>query len=223
MIDASLVMGQYAYMENLRMMAAMVVDPTYHPLLSNITTPLVVEEWGLHAVGSHPDQDFDHLVDGITNGFSIGFSRKLGKCQSAKRNTMSAVENPTVVKAYLEKECRLGMVIGPLAQGTVDVQISRFGVIPKPHQPGKWQLLVDLSHPEGASVNAGISQDLSSSVYTSVDRAVEVILQTGRGTQLAKLDIESAYRMVPVHPGDRPSWVWNGRVQCTLIPCSLLV
>ena len=29
------------------------------------------------------------------------------------------------------------------------------------------------------------------------------IVQVGRGAQLAKLDIESAYRMIPVHPGDR--------------------
>ena len=30
------------------------------------------------------------------------------------------------------------------------------------------------------------------------------IVEGGRGTELAKTDIESAYRMVPVHPGDRP-------------------
>ena len=28
-------------------------------------------------------------------------------------------------------------------------------------------------------------------------------MQSGRGTQLAKMDIKSAYRIVPVHPGDR--------------------
>ena len=32
------------------------------------------------------------------------------------------------------------------------LQINEFGVIPKPHQPGKWMLIVDLSHPPGTSV-----------------------------------------------------------------------
>ena len=39
--------------------------------------------------------------------------------------------------------------------------------------------------------------------YTSVDEAVKLILQLGQATQLAKLDIESAYRIVPVHPAGR--------------------
>ena len=35
--------------------------------------------------------------------------------------------------------------------------MSRFGVISKPHQPGKWRLITDLSSPKGASVNDGIN------------------------------------------------------------------
>ena len=33
-----------------------------------------------------------------------------------------------------------------------EVHLNRFGVIPKSSQPGKWRLIVDLSHPEGKSV-----------------------------------------------------------------------
>ena len=33
---------------------------------------------------------------------------------------------------------------------------------------------------------------------------MRVIVHKGRGTLLAKLDLESAYRVVPVHPEDRP-------------------
>ena len=52
-------------------------------------------------------------------------------------------------------------------------------------------------------------------MYTSVDSAARQIVSLGRGTHLAKLDLESAYRMLPIHPDDRPllgmkwrDWVW---------------
>ena len=76
-------------------------------------------------------------------------------------------------------------------------------MIPKNHQPGKWKLTVDLSHPVAASVNEGIEPELCSLKYTSVDEAVKLILQQGQAAELAKLNIESAYRVVPVHPTDR--------------------
>ena len=51
-------------------------------------------------------------------------------------------------------------------------------------------------------MNDGIPPDLCSLQYASVDDAVRVIQRLGRGTQLIKLDIQDAYRIVPVHPSD---------------------
>lgn len=50
--------------------------------------------------------------------------------------------------------------------------------------------------------------------YTSVDKAVEKILQLGQNTLLAKIDIEHAYRNIPVHPDDREllGMSWEGEV-----------
>lgn len=62
---------------------------------------------------------------------------------------------------------------------------------------------MDLSHPEGHSVNDGIDSSLSSLFYVSVDNLTEVVVKLGRETQLAKMDIKSAYRVVPVYPEDR--------------------
>jgi hypothetical protein len=87
--------------------------------------------------------------------------------------------------------------------GTLGVIVNRFGVIPKQHQQGKWRLIVDLSHPKGSSVNDGIEPELCSLSYASIDDAVSVIVQKGWGTLLAKLDLESAYRIIPIHPHDR--------------------
>ena len=57
--------------------------------------------------------------------------------------------------------------------------------------------------PENRSVNDGIAPESCSLSYTTVDCAAELVRSRGRGALLAKLDIESAYRIVPIHPDDR--------------------
>jgi hypothetical protein len=64
----------------------------------------------------------------------------------------------------------------------------------------KFCLIVDLSCPQGHSVNDGISRDLCSFRYTSVREAATHIRG---GAFMAKIDLKSAYRMVPVHSGDQ--------------------
>lgn len=116
----------------------------------------------------------------------------------------SALTNGQVIDGYLSNELSLGRVLGPLdPQSDQRLHVSRFGVIPKNHQPGKWRLILDLSFPPGSSVNDGIERELCSLKYTSVDEAVQIINKLGRGSLLAKIDVESAYRLIPVHPEDR--------------------
>ena len=116
----------------------------------------------------------------------------------------TAKKNAKVVEERLQAEVGLKRVIGPLPVDQYpQVQNSRFGVIPKNHQPDKWRMIDDLSHPKGNSVNDGIGAELCSLRYASVDDTIQTILRMGTCTQLAKFDIESAYRIVPVHPTDR--------------------
>jgi hypothetical protein len=46
-------------------------------------------------------------------GFRIGFQHQAQGCESAKRNRKSAKDNPREENKYLEKEVRMGRVIGP--------------------------------------------------------------------------------------------------------------
>ncbi len=83
------------------------------------------------------------------------------------------------------------------------LHISRFGVIPKGHNTGKFRLITDLSFPAGQSVNDGVDSELCSLVYTKVDEVAAQAACSGRDALLAKVDIEAAYRLIPVHPQDR--------------------
>ena len=82
------------------------------------------------------------------------------------------------------------------------LHVSRFGVVPK-ITPGKWKLILDLLSPEGHSVNDGINEALCSLSYVTFENAVKAVIRKGQGSRLAKVDICSAYRVLPVHPDDR--------------------
>ena len=184
------------------------------PEFAKVTTPLVVREWRT-SMSQHPDKWYaTYIESGLREGFRIGFRYEDCVCTSVKANMHSAVTNSEVIDSYLGKELSMGRVLGPLDPRVgAQMQVSRFGVIPKNHQPGKWRLILDLSHPAGASVNDGIERELCSLKYTSVDEAVQRFSELGKGALLAKLDIESAYRLIPVHPDDRlllgMSWKGN--------------
>ena len=97
------------------------------------------------------------IVEGIRDGFRIGYDSARGFPTSSSRNMRSAGEHEEVVSAYISRERALGRVLGPFPAPPYQNFCTRsFGVIPKRNQPGKWRLVMDLSSPEGSSVNDGI-------------------------------------------------------------------
>ena len=199
--------GRYAYTQDLMELQRR-VPPTSRGGLPadamSVNTPLKPTEFAA-LLREHPDLRFrEYILEGIRGGFRVGFDYSRHSCKSARRNMMSAEKHPQVVDRYLAKERRLGRVVGPLeCVQFPHIHISRFGVIPKNHQPGEWRLIVDLSYPAGASINDGIESALCSLRYPSVDDAVRRLLAKDPCSFMAKIDIESAYRIVPVHPEDR--------------------
>lgn len=115
----------------------------------------------------------------------------------------SAYEQADIIDRQLSKDCEQGFMLGPFQLPAMPhVHTNRIGVIPKRHQPGKWRIIVDLSYTSGKSVNDGIQKDLCSLSYTKVDEIVDSILRLGRGSLLAKIDVRSAFRIIPIHPAD---------------------
>ena len=193
-------------MDDLRKMSqlGLQTDRVFPACMNRIATLLQWQAWAME-LRCHPDREYvEFVVDGIHHGFWISYNHSAHSCISAPRNMVSAGQHPQPIQQYLEKEWEAGRIIGPLVADSlkVGIYISHFGVIPKPHQPDKRRLITDLSYPEGSSVNDGIDPCLCSVSYASVDDAVRAVIRLGRGTMLAKFDLESAYHMVPVHPQD---------------------
>ena len=200
------VADRYEYMADLcQLEAARPNNPVSVPQqLSEVTTPLGWQEWDWR-LAAYPDQRLrSYLVQCIKEGFRMGFTgmvKGIGQCSVS--NMPSTKERPKVIDDYLAEECSKGRVLGPLKQELFpQVHPNRFGVIPK-GRSGRWRLIVDLSFPGGESVNDGIGGLVCSLSYVGIGEAVRGIVARGRGSQLAKVDIHSAYRNVPVHPEDR--------------------
>ena len=154
---------------------------------------------------AYPDPAIrDYILSGIAHGFHVGYSNSGKLLRSSNRNLKSASLHKEVIDKYLAKEVALNRVAGPFPIPPIHgLHISPFGVIPKRGQPGQWRLILDLSSPRGYSVNDGIPKDPYSLHYTSVDDAIRILLQLGPGELMAKFDVESAYRNVPIHHEDR--------------------
>ena len=149
-----------------------VTYPYIVPLTANMVhTPLCPSVW------YYPNKHLVHfMLQGICNGFRIGFTNAPSALKAARFNSEGAQEHPEVVSDYLLAEISLGRIAGPFPpQAVPQVHISRFGVIPK-GQTGKWRLIVDLSHPKGHSVNDGISKPLCSLKYITIDDAIKEIV-----------------------------------------------
>ena len=142
-------------------------------------------------------------------------------------NMQSAANHEEVVSAYRADEMEAGRVVlagTPQEAQAMGIHCSPFGVISKKSKPGKFRLIVNLSAPEGSSVNDGIRKELASLSYVSVDEVAEAVGELGRGTLMSKMDICQAYRHIPVHPQDRflLGMMWQGKVYVdTTLPFGL--
>ena len=140
---------------------------------------------------------------GLLMGFRIGYTQDRAQIRCRHTNHPSALNNKTVVDDRIATELTAGRLLGPIPPHlALFVHTNPLGLVPKPHQSNKWRLICDLSSPTHHSVNDGISPEVCSLRYASVQDAVNVIQTLGQGTQLVKLDIKDAYRIVPVHPAD---------------------
>jgi hypothetical protein len=140
------------------------------------------------------------LIKGFKYGFPLHYE---GPSRSYEaKNLKSALEHKTIVQQKIEKEIDLGRVEGPFKNSPfINFCVSPIGLVPK-KQPGEFRLIHHLSYPKGDSVNDHIHPDLCSVQYTKFDEAVHMIQRLGRGTLMAKADIKSAFRLIPVAKED---------------------
>ena len=142
----------------------------------------------------------DHPI--LMNGADVGFTGR--RIARFSRNLPTALSQPSIVTENLSREVDLGRVAGPFPSPPLpNFQVSPIGLVPKKHSP-KFRTIFHLSFPKSGetSINASISKEDFSLQYITIDNAIKGILRLGQGCFLAKTDIESAFRLIPIRPSD---------------------
>ena len=105
-------------------------------------------------------------------------------------------------------------MIGPLPTNVCsNFATSHMVVVPK-STPVKFRVIEDLSAPAHNSINDNIHRDLIHVVYSSINVAALLMHHLGKHSLMAKIDIQDAYRLIPIHPMDRSflGVMWQGGV-----------
>ena len=140
------------------------------------------------------------------HGFNFGFRVHF---QGERRffeppNLKSAIARPDIVRDKLTKEIHAGRIAGPFCKPPFPSMFcSPLGIVPKKN-PSEFRLIQHLSFPRDSSINDFIPRDFSSVSYASITDAISSLKRAGRGCFMAKTDIKSAFRIIPVHPDDHP-------------------
>jgi len=92
--------------------APTIVIPKIPPSACVISTPLLLPAW-THLLAGHPNQQLvQFFLDGISNGFRLGFNHTKSSVKSTGRNLPAAFAHPEVVTEYLRHEISMKRVAG---------------------------------------------------------------------------------------------------------------
>ena len=152
------------------------------------------------------------LVKCLRVGVDLGFHGDRTRTQVGP-NLQSAADNVAAVADNIEKETQLGRRKGPYTEPPFAFFYSNpVGVVFKKGK-SKLRVIHHLSWPRtgtGSSVNASIEDfDVKLDAF---DKALKAVRELGSGCFMIKIDVESAYRCIPVRPADWPllGLQWEG-------------
>lgn len=162
---------------------------------------------------SHPIEA-DQILRGMRTGLPIDFEGDRTVSRTCT-NLKSALEPPEVEQKVHDIICgdtAGGKTAGPFEHPPFPVfSCSPIGAVPK-RGSTKVRKIHHLSFPRhGDSIN-GSTKDVYQALG-SFEQAKELVRRLGKGCWLIKLDVEAAYRQVPVRPEDWPllGFKWRGQ------------
>ena len=186
------------------------VDYYHNDDLKNIETPIDADKLEQLLIESDYDhQETTFLINGFRQGFDLGYQGPINRQDSAD-NIPLTVGTKTDLWYKVMKEVKLKRFVGPFNDipYTNYVQ-SPIGLVPK--ADNQVRLIFHLSYDFGSeehqkSINYHTPHECCTVSYQDLDHAIRnslrLIEETGTDIiYYAKMDIRSAFRMVPLRPG----------------------
>jgi len=163
------------------------------------------------------------LLDYLQFGWPINFRGDIPSGSPHNYNHKSALQHSDTVDKFICTEVKAGATLGPFSQVPFS---SKLCLSPLQTVPGssKRRVVVDLSFPQGASVNDGISKDdfLQQPMemhYPSVESLAQMVREKGRGCLLYKRDLSRAYRQLYTCPSqwNLTAYTWRGSIYVDVV------
>ena len=165
---------------------------------------------GKESYASRFPQETARILDGIVNGVAVDFVGDRTKPWSAPNHPIEEKWKEKINKVIADDVEALKKA-GPFDRPPFEYFfVSPIGAVPK-KTPGAVRMIHDLSSGDEESVNGGIlHEDMS---LSSFGHAVRAVVKLGKGCFLVKLDVEAAYKQVPVRPEDWHllGFQWQGK------------
>ena len=168
-----------------------------------VVTPLNIPAWESKLLDYHDRQ----IVDFLRYGWPVNYTANQLPI-STHKNHPSALSYADHLQHYVNTELRYHSIAGPFRNNPFPQPLicCPLQTVPK-RGSSKRRVVVDLSFPPHASVNIGIpDSSYLNEPYKlrlpGIDRLCEFILQLGQGCLLCKLDLQRAYRQIPIDPTD---------------------
>jgi Reverse transcriptase (RNA-dependent DNA polymerase)/Reverse transcriptase-like len=183
--------------------------------LQGIITPFRAVQWEAHLRSLNIFDSFRDVVQGIKYGFDPGISNP-PYVTFTPPNHSSAHKQPSVIDEYITTELRERRYTGPFSRHFLERYIGPFrtsplGLVPKAGSPNTFRMIQDFSFPRGdplrPSINDYINVDDFPCEWGSFSEVLLLVIDAPPNTQAATLDVDSAFRRIPLHPSSKPSFV----------------
>ena len=148
------------------------------------------------------------VVEWMRYGWPTGRLPTMADPDKTFKNHKGATDYPQALERYIDKEMAHQAVIGPLQQIPFP---DRVGISPISTRPKKCstdrRIIIDLSFPQGASVNDGMIKDnylgwATELRFPRTDDLALRIFQLGTDARMFKIDLSRYFRQLPLDPGD---------------------
>jgi len=178
-------------------------------------TPLIPGAWVILLTSSGYSADYPEetkrMLEGLMRGVCIDFTGNRNVSRKCDNLRITKVDEEKV-NAVIEADCIANKKAGPFDQQPFKhFSCSPIGAVPK-RELGKIRVIHHLSFPRGGdSINASTAE-IHHSLGT-FDQATAYMIELGPGCWLIKLDVEAAYKQIPVRPEDWPllGFKWKGK------------
>lgn len=151
------------------------------------------------------------IIEGITRGVTVDFTGDRTTPRFGANLSVSEEDVPKV-SAIIAADVAAGKKAGPFDHAPFsNFVVSPIGAVPK-KASGEVRVIHHLLYPHGGdSINNGVTD-----IYLELSRfadAAKAVVKLGRGCSLIKLDVEAAYKQVPVKESDWPllGFKWLGK------------